>query len=268
MPRIVEIIGPSGSGKSTIYDALNEKWTSSDPWVTFDYVKYSQVTPAERLLRRARKAARLIADFLNREVPKTEIISEWQIVDRRNKTFLGDEYAELKAVLMDLVEAHAKKAYDGTDKRFNTIYMLMWSIAQIDTLKRMQNDERHCILRQGEGLISRIMHLNSPTFDESALITYLEAIPLPDVLFALQLHPDEIVKRIMNRNRMSTLHKGMNSEQVYEYTRNTYKQLQRAADFAGKHGVNVYRVDASKPIEQTIRTITNRMSKLSVSGDS
>lgn len=266
MPRIVEIIGPSGSGKSSIYNSLKEKWSSDDPWVTYDHVKYSHVSPAERMIRRFQKAIRSFNPFLKREIPKTEMIPEWKVIDHRNQTFLGDDYAGAKSVLMDLVEKHAKSAYDGSDKRFNTIYMLMWSIAQIDTLKRMKEDDRFCILRQGEGLISRVMHLNSPTFDENALITYLDAVPLPDVLFVLQLDPVEIVNRIKKRDRMSTLHKGMDGQELFRYTQSTYNLLQRAAGFAENHGVHVYRVDVSDPVENSVERISDALVNLAASG--
>ncbi|MDR9366926.1 MAG: hypothetical protein RI575_16440 [Balneolaceae bacterium] len=245
MPKIVELIGPSGVGKTAVCKELKKAWKPDHNWVPYDYVKHSR----ERLLKSyIRKVfTRLIPLLFNKKesVEKTRIVNDWKFIDQNNKTFLGDEYEELKSTVMDLVEEHCKKGYDGSDKRFITIYMIMWSIAHIETIRSIKGDNRLCILKQGEGFVSRIMHLNSPSFNEKDLMQYLDVIPFPDILIQLDVHPDEIMRRIKNRDRRSTLHKGMDEEMIYEYTNKMIEYFNISMEKAKNAGVQVHKVDST-----------------------
>lgn len=260
MPKIVEIIGPSGAGKSTIYRNLKNDWEYEYKWVTYEQIKYSNESLYSKLFRRTKKVLKKLSDGRNSKVKKTGIVPEWGFISHKNRTFLGDKYSDFKTEVMDLVGKHCKVGFNGKDKRFITIYMIMWSIAYIETVKSIKDDDRFCILKQGEGLISRIMHLNSPSFDEEALKIYLSNIPFPDVIIFLDIEPEIIVERVLTRDRTSTLHDGMNENEILAYTKSTYHLLSEAADIAKKAGTIVHRVDVTKPIDDVVNQIKDILS--------
>jgi hypothetical protein len=58
----------------------------------------------------------------------------------------------------------------------------------------------------------------------------------------------------------------MDEEELFRYTQSTYHLLQRAAGFAENHGVHVYRVDVSNPVEESVRRISDALINLAASG--
>lgn len=260
MPKIIELIGPSGAGKTNIYNQLKNQWNPNDNWVPFDYIHSTRKKLLKRYTRKVFK--RVIPMLFNKKsIEKTKITEEWKFIDHTNRTFLGDKYADFKTTIMDLVEEYCKEGFDGSDKRFNTIYMIMWSLAHIETVKSNVNDNRYCLLKQGEGLVSRIMHLTTPGFNEKALRQYLQVIPFPDILIMLDVQPEEVMQRIKNRNRYSSLHKGMNEDMIYEYTKDTIKYLHISLEEAEKSGSKVYKLNSTlDSIDQTSKKVLEILS--------
>lgn len=254
MPRIVEIIGPSGSGKSTIYKFLKKEWKSEYNWVTFDQLQASHENIFDKISRKISKSLKK-PPFSKVNPRKTQVNPEWGFVKNHNDTFLGNEYSDFKTVLMDLVQEHCRSGFLDIDKRFITVYMVMWSIAYIERIKSFKNDDRYCILPQGEGLISRIMHLNSPTFNDKALEKYLDSAPFPDLLIFLNVDEDEILDRIKTRERSSSLHNGMDEKKIRAYTKKTNILFQKASEILEQDGVPVYRINAVESIEQVVDSI-------------
>jgi deoxyadenosine/deoxycytidine kinase len=252
MPKIVELIGPSGVGKTAVYKRLKNDWEPDYHWVPYDYLEHSRKKLLKGYIRKL--FSRFIPLLFNKKesVETTRIVDEWKFIDQSNETFLGDKYKDLKSTVMDLIGEHCDKGFDGSDKRFITIYMIMWSIAHIETINSFKKDSRYCILKQGEGFISRIMHLNTPSFNKEALLQYLGVIPFPDVLIHLDVHPDEIIRRIKNRERVSTLHKGMDDKTLKEYTNKTIDFLNISIDEAKNAGVQVHKVDST--IQHVVET--------------
>jgi adenylate kinase len=251
MPKIVEIIGPSGAGKTSIYDNLRSIWREDYRWVTFDDMDRSK---SKMIFRYFKKAYNIILDLLpiakNINQNKNYVDEEWGFINYSDSIYLGNSYKELKTVLMDLIDEHCAKWYDGSDRRFVTIYMMMWSMAFWEKIYLSNNDDRLCILKQGEGFVSRIMHLNSPSFDEITLQKYLTHIPMPDVLIFLDVNVEEVLERIKSRNRSSTLHSGLNDEALFYYTKKTISHFQLAMEILSGKGVSVHRVDASGSISE------------------
>jgi thymidylate kinase len=261
MLKAVELIGPSGSGKTAIYMALKSKWRPEYNWVTFDDHNYSGKRVDRAFLNAIKnRLSKLISPLENRA--RAEMNPQWKFIDFDNRIYLGDEYDYMKTDLMNLVEEHCSKGFDGSDKRFNTIYMLMWSMGHLDKIKSRKDDHRFCILKQGEGLVSRIMHLCTPSFDENALQKYMEMIPLPEVIFQLDISVDEVMKRIQHRKRTSSLHKGMDEEILYSYTVKTHNYLKKSCEIAERAGSVVIHIDVESDVEESTDKIIESLSSL------
>jgi len=261
MLQAVELIGPSGAGKTAIYQALKSKWRPEYNWVTFDDHKYSGKRVDSAFFNAIKnRISKIISPLENRT--RAEMNPQWKFIDYDNRIYLGDGYDYLKTDLMDLVEEHCSKGFDGSDKRFNTLYMLMWSMGHLDKIKSRKNDQRFCILKQGEGLVSRIMHLCTPSFDEKALHKYMDTIPLPEVIFKLDISVEEVMKRIEHRNRTSSLHKGMDAEVILNYTLKTHEYLNRACEIASLDGTRVFHIDAEVEVEDSTDQIIECLTSL------
>lgn len=255
MLKTVEIIGPSGSGKTAVYRELRSQWKDDYNWVVFDDLNRSKKWLRKRYFK---KALNIVLEFLpgtQTEKKNTHVASKWDIINYDNLIFLGDKYTDLSTLLMDLVEEHSAEWYDGSDRRFITIYMLMWSIAHFEKVVTIKNDDRYCVLKECEGFISRIMHLNSPSFNEQALLKYLNGIPFPNHLILLDVSAKEILNRVRTRNRFSTLHKRLDDDTIYKYTQQTIHFFNIAMKIAEEKGTSVYRVDASGNLGDTIHEI-------------
>lgn len=266
MLQAVELIGPSGAGKTAIYQGLKSKWRPEYNWVTFDDHRYSgkRVDPAFFNAIKNR-ISKIISPIENRT--RAEMNPQWKFIDYDNRIYLGDGYDYLKTDLMDLVEEHCSKGFDGSDKRFNTLYMLMWSMGHLEKIKSKKDDQRFCILKQGEGLVSRIMHLCTPSFDDKALKKFMNIIPLPEVIFKLDISVDEVMERIQHRNRTSSLHQGMDEEIMFSYTRKTHEYLNKACELAQQNGTTVIRINAEADVDFSTNQIINSLSSFVESGN-
>lgn len=265
--KIVELLGPSGIGKSALYHELRKRWTPDEKWVTFDDLfatpKSFPGTYIRTIYRPLKKAWQEPYDY-TRSLRNYNI---WDQLDGYSNPFLFGEYGSFFQKMMDLVEQHSKVGYSGEDKRFQTFFMIMWSVGQLNTVLEMKGDDRLFLMKDGELLISRIMHLNSPSFDEQALREYLEVVPKPDALVRLIASPEQIVKRIRQRGRVASLHLGMNDETLYRYTSDTLDLLGKACEILKSEGVPVLEVNAEGPVSANAGRILDFFQSITADND-
>ncbi|TVQ64917.1 MAG: hypothetical protein EA360_11235 [Balneolaceae bacterium] len=253
--KIVELLGPSGIGKSALYHELRKRWKPNEKWVSFDDIfatpKQFPGTYVRTVFRPLKKAWEEPYDY-SRSLKNYNI---WDQLDGYSNPFLFGEYGDFFHTVMDLVERHCRVGYSGEDKRFQTFFMIMWSVGQLNTVLELEGDDRLFLMKDGEMLLSRIMHLNSPSFDEDALFAYLKVVPKPEALIRLVAPADQVVKRIKKRGRVASLHLGMDDETIYKYTSNTLEMLAKACEELKEKGVPVLEVDAEKEIKENAQHI-------------
>lgn len=262
--KIVEFLGPSGIGKSALYHELRKRWSPDAKWVTFDELfatpKSFPGTYVRTIYRPLKKAWKEPYDY-TRSLKNYNI---WDQLDGYSNPFLFGEYGVFFQKMMDLVEEHCREGYSGEDKRFQTFFMIMWSVGQLNTVLELKGDERLFLMKDGELLLSRIMHLNSPSFDEDALQEYLEVVPKPKALVRLIASPEQIVQRIKKRDRVASLHLGMDDETLFTYTVDTLKLLEKACALLKSDGVPILEVDAEDPVPENADLILDFFQSLTV----
>ncbi len=248
--KIAELLGPSGVGKSALYHELRNRWKPADKWVSFDDIfatpKQFPGTYIRTVYRPLKKAWKDPYDY-SRSLKNYNI---WDQLDGYSNPFLFGEYGDFFHRMMDLVEQHCKVGYSGEDKRFQAFFMIMWSVGQLNTVLELEGDDRLFLMKDGEMLLSRIMHLNSPSFDEDALRAYLEVVPKPEVLVRLIAPPEQIVKRIKQRDRVASLHLGMDDETIYRYTHDTLIMLGKACELLKSEGIPVLEINAENEVSE------------------
>lgn len=244
MAKIVELLGPSGVGKSSLYIDLQNRWRETDDWAVYHDLVY----------RRKKSDAITLALKVKSLWTKTHnsdyFWNDGHLKDSQRK--FAERCPEFMSVLMDLIQEHTKEGYNGEDKRFLATFFTLKSMGRLQAVYEKENDNRICLI--DEALISRIMHLNSPSFTLSSLKTYLAAMPLPDGLVYLNAPAEVVLNRIRKRKKLSTIHQGLSDGEMQLYTENTQKLMEEVIDFLKQKKISVLQLDAT----QTLNHLSDR----------
>lgn len=257
MSKVVELVGPSGVGKTAIYKYLLKSWRPNPYWVLYDnfsrpynnWLKYAADLLFEKIGIR----------ILRERKYKADVSPEWKFIEMSDSPFFNEKKGHFKTTLMNLIQKHCASGFSGQDNRFVAVYMFMWCMAYVDAVQSNRKDDRYCLLRNGEGYITRVMHLNSPNFDDTSLNAYLDIIPFPDVVFFLDLDADDVLKRIGKKGNRSSLHYGMDNDQILTFTQSTISLFKKAVEKAENSGTKVYKIDASQDIGKSAQIIVERL---------
>ena len=238
MPKIVELLGASGVGKSSLYYSLQKKWEKKDNWAIYhDFIyKRKDKSLVSIMLK--------LKSFLYKVSETDYHWNDGKIADHKKE--FAVKYSDFIAVFLDLVNEKAKYGFDGVDKRFFMIFYMLKSIERLHNVIEKKSDERVCLI--DEALLSRIMHLNSPDFTQNDLLSYLDAMPLPDAVIYLHAPADQIIHRIRKRDRTSTLHAGMEEVDILKYTVDTQQLMEYSLDILKGKGVSILRLDAGQSL--------------------
>lgn len=235
MGKIVELIGPSGVGKSSLYLELQNQWSKSDSWAVYhDFVYRRKERDVTKFFLRVKS--------LWGKVFSSDYYWNEGRVKSAQKIFAEDN-PEFMSVLMDLIHEHSKVGYNGEDKRFLVTFFSLKSIGRLQNALQRKEDNRVCLI--DEALISRIMHINSPTFTKDQLRKYITSMPLPDGLIFLNAPVDEVLKRIHKRKTLATIHEGLTIDEIQELTINTQNLMNKVSSFFNEMNIPVLQLDGT-----------------------
>jgi len=240
MPKIVELVGPSGVGKSSLYFTLQKQWKQSDDWAVYhDFIYRRKKWSPEGVLFKLKSMFYAVSN--------TDYFwDEGKIVDQK-KNF-GNIYPEFVETFLDLIHEHSKVGFNGEDKRFQVIFFMFKSIERINKVLSNESDDRVCLI--DEGLVSRIMHLNSPTFSRNDVDRYISTMPLPDAVLYLNTNADEILKRIKKREKTSTIHSGLTEKELIQSTKDTQDLIEYSLSRLEDSGVQILRLNANESVKK------------------
>lgn len=239
MAKTVELIGPSGVGKSSLYFALQKRWRVNDDWAIYHDFKYKRKKwSPEGILLKLQSMAFAVSN--------TDYIWDEGKISDQKKEF-ANRHPEFIETFLDLIHEHAKVGFNGEDKRFQVIFFMFKSIERINRVMEDLSDDRVCLI--DEGLVSRLMHLNSPSFSKKDVERYISTMPLPDAIIYLNTEADEILKRIDKREKTSTIHSGLTDSEIIESTKNTQELIDFSLSKLEKSGVEVLRLNAKKQVK-------------------
>lgn len=236
MAKIIELLGPSGVGKSSLYLELQKQWSDDASWAVYhDFVyRRRKIDPVTFALK--------LKSFWTKVQNSDYFWNEGNLKDSQRE--FADDHPGFMSVLMDLIQDHTREGYNGEDKRFMVTFFTLKSIGRLHAVMEKREDERVCLV--DEALISRIMHLNSPSFTESDLETYLAAMPLPDGLVYLNAPVEVVLERIRKRKKLSTIHEGLSETEIQLYTENTQQLMEAVIHFLNQNKIPVLQLDARK----------------------
>jgi len=236
MAKIVELLGPSGVGKSSLYLELQNRWHETDNWATYhDFIYPRKKGSAATFLLKVKS--------LWAKIHNSDYFWNEGILKNSQRNF-AELHPEFMSILMDLIQEHTKKGYNGEDKRFLVTFFTLKSIGRLQSALDRENDSRTCLI--DEALLSRIMHLNSPTFSNNDLEKYLQSMPLPDGLIYLNAPSEVVLSRLQKRNKKATIHEGLSNKKISEYTQNTQALMEKVITHLLKQNIPILRLDARK----------------------
>jgi thymidylate kinase len=242
MPEIVEILAPSGTGKTTLYKGLQKKWTPDDPWSVYHDFRYKRKLmyrfPKDYFLVLQRKINNLKKNFLTSEIQYKQNSAR----EKPNEKKFYEQYPEFCDTAMELILEHNVTGFNNEDKRFLNTFFLFETIEHLQAVLNHADDKRLCIM--DEGLLSRLMHLNSPTFTEKELTRYLKFIPVPSAVVYLKCDAEFIVERILSRKKTATVHTSLSRDEILQTTLKTQQLMETTLGIVQEKGATILRVNA------------------------
>jgi len=234
MAKIIEMLGPSGVGKSSLYTELQNRWSVNDSWAVYHDFMY------RRKKRDLVTFALRLKSFWSKVHNSDYFWNDGNLKDSQRE--FAAAYPEFMSVLMDLIQDHTKSGFNGKDKRFLVTFFTLKSIGRLHAIMERTEDKRTCLI--DEALLSRVMHINSPTFTSEDLEMYLDAMPLPDGLIYLNAPSEIVLNRIRKRDKISTIHEGLSESEILSYTENTQQMMEAVIKFLKKREIPVLELDA------------------------
>ena len=263
MPIIAEILAPSGTGKTTLYKKLQKKWKPQYKWAVYHDFRYQRrvlyTFPKDYFLVIKRKA-----DILKNVLFSSEIQYKQNSVHQvPNEKLFYQNHTEFCDAVMKLISEHSAVGFNSEDKRVLNTYFFFETIEHLQAVMNHTEDERLCIM--DEGLLSRLMHLNSPSFRENDVKKYMKHIPVPPVVFYLKCAPEIIAERIDSREKIATVHSSLTIDDILKTTRETQQLMELTLDFAKKKGSEIIEVNAEATADDMAVYIFERIDEIAKS---
>ena len=232
-----------------LYNAIQDKWCEHYDWVSFEKVYAKKKIFPFSYIKELFRALKRVYHTEYETTRKLPNYKAWEAINNNSECFINQKDRVLNSDLLDFIFKHSKSNYNGEDKRFECIYLMMWAMAQYQSLKEFHGEDRVILMSQGELFLNRIMHFINQSFSSDDLAEYLSLIPKPSGVIFVQCSTEVIVERIGSRERVSTVHQGMDREDIFEYTKRTMKTMHTMHLKLQQSGVQSIIVDSEQPID-------------------
>jgi len=260
MPEIVEILAPSGTGKTTVYKGLQKKWTPDEPWAVYHDFRYNRKvmysSPKDYYYVLQRKFDDLRSSFFSSEIQ----YQKKSVGKKPNEKTFYERHPMFCDTAMELILEHNASGFNKKDKRFLNTFFFFETIEHLQAVLNHTDDRRLCIM--DEGLLSRLMHLNSPTFSNEQLNQYLENMPFPFAIIYLECDAGYILQRILSREKTATVHSSLSKDDILSSTRDTQQLMEETLQLATERGSRVIRVNAERDSDKLIKNVFEIIRKM------
>lgn len=265
MARIIELCGSPGVGKSSIFFEIEKRRKRGDSWETaslnnpfgnedfFDFAKriYRKIKKGRRNIgRTTNKEGQL--DFVKRVYRECKLGRNPLFLDKLKEAgerFIAQHPDYIEACWGNIFKRQAN-SFNGLDLRFEKSEFIYKIIKKVQVI-REKKTEKLIIIDEGLiNMIDRGLHNSENSIREMEEIhNLLEVMPLPDALVYIETDLKINADRLILRQEIRDMHKGLTVVELIESTRVCRERILTAITYLKNKDVPVLFVDASDPVK-------------------
>lgn len=268
MGKIIELCGSPGVGKSSIFYELEKKRSKKNYWTTAsNYNPYGEKSFYDFIVSIFKKTKTGITQFYTK--PNTwdslydftrfiyrEIKKGKNFVDLNGMKEAGDRFVAQNPKYIEAcwgnIFVRQTKSLNDLDLRFEKAEFIYRIIKKIQILKEKNTNQLTIIDEGFINMIDRGLYKSlTPTDEKEEIYNLLEIMPLPDALVYIEIDINENAKRLLSREEMRDMHKGLSMNELKEVTQICRDRILTSIQYLEKKGTPVLYIDSSNPVKES-----------------
>lgn len=268
MGKIIELCGSPGVGKSSIFYELEKKRNKKNYWTTAsNYNPYGEKSFYDFIVSIFKKTKTGITQFYTK--PNTwdslydftrfiyrEIKKGKNFVDLNGMKEAGDRFVAQNPKYIEAcwgnIFVRQTKSLNDLDLRFEKAEFIYRIIKKIQILKEKNTNQLTIIDEGFINMIDRGLYKSlTPTDEKEEIYNLLEIMPLPDALVYIEIDINENAKRLLSREEMRDMHKGLSMNELKEVTQICRDRILTSIQYLEKKGTPVLYIDSSNPVKES-----------------
>ncbi|MEJ8800543.1 hypothetical protein [Pontibacter sp. H249] len=276
MAKFIELCGSPGVGKSTIFRELEKRIkkhyncstaSTANPMGNEDLPAFGKRVIAS--IRGGKKYlnSRLETDYefirrIYKEVKNGRNHVDPEVLKAAGDRFVA-QYPEYVNACWGNIFYKQSKSANGLDLRFEKTEWIYRIIKKVQVIKE---NKTHKTIIIDEGLVNMIdrglYKSDDPIEEEQEIYSLLNVMPLPDALVYIHTDVRENADRLLTREVLRDMHKGLAHNELMEYTQRCRERIMATIKYLEFKGVPVLYIDATKPIKYNAQAIIDFASNL------
>lgn len=268
MGKIIELCGSPGVGKSSIFYELEKRRNKKNKWTTasnhnpygdknfYDFVVsiFGKIkTGITQLYTKSNNRISFydLTRFIYREIKKGKNFVDLDGLKEAGDRFVAQNPHYIEACWGNIF-AHQTKSLNGLDLRFEKAEFI-YRIIKKNQVLREKNTNKLTIIDEGFiNLIDRgLCKSFTPTDEQEEIYNLLEVMPLPDALVYIEIDLNENAKRLLSREEIRDMHKGLTVDELKKVTQACRDRILTSIKYLEKKGTPVLFIDSSNSVKES-----------------
>lgn len=268
MGKIIELCGSPGVGKSSIFYELEKRRSKKNTWTTasndnpygeksfddfvlsiFNKIKtgliqyYSKSNSQDSFLEFVR--------FIYREIKKGKNFVDLDGMKAAGDRFVAQNPEYIEACWGNII-ARQTKSQNGLDLRFEKAEFIYRIIKKNQILREKETNQLTIIDEGFVNMIDRGLYKSlTPMNEKEEIHNLLEIAPLPDALVYIEIDINENAKRLLSREEIRDMHKGLSVNELKKVTQACRDRILTSIKYLEKKGTPVLYIDSSSPVKES-----------------
>lgn len=267
MGKIIELCGSPGVGKSSIFYELEKRKNKKYRWTTASntnpYGDKNFYDFVIDILKKVKKGKNQVdsksknlesfydfARFIYREIKKGRNFVDLDAMKEAGNRFIA-QYPKYIEACWGNIFARQTKSLNGLDLRFEKAEFIYRIIKKNQVLREKITDRLTIIDEGFVNMIDRGLYKSSSPMDEKEEIyNLLEVMPLPDALVYIEIDLNENAKRLLSREEIRDMHKGLSFNELMDFTQVCRQRILTTIKYLENKGTPVLYLDSSHSIKE------------------
>ena len=253
MAKIVEICGSPGVGKSTIFKEIERRRKSTDIWTTSsDINPYGDQNFKEYVVKILEeiKKGRYRKSLINQNKESTfaflkriyKEIKRGRNSDPTSKKEAGERFVEQFPEYMNAcwgnIYYRQVTSINGLDLRLEKADFIYKIIKKIQIIRENKTNKITIIDEGLINLIDRALYKSvNITEEKEEIASLLNVMPLPDAIVYIETDLHENAKRIILREDVRSMHKGLSMNDLIDFTKISRERVLTAIELLKSKGI-------------------------------